>query len=176
MKRFRLLIWLAAFSLAGCASQPKPAETAWVTVVDIYSAKAMQQSFNKPVAKRFMQAGFSVKDIEDGRMLRVACGLGTDYTWGSYAYLPTGMRVEKDEVVRLRIDEPTTDERMGLNPVMGRVEGFRFPGALHAHRYIPDWKERGLYLNFERTPLQPEQQGRYVISHGSYVIKCRQRE
>jgi len=170
----RNLLLISLVALTGCASQPETAESVWVTVVEVYSPKGMQQEFNKPVLDRLTQAGFNAKDIEAGRLLRVACGLGTDYVWGSYAYLPAGMQVRKDEVVRLRVDEPTTDARMGLNSVLGRVEGFAFPGGSPAYRYIPDWKERNLRLNFERMPLAPQQQGRYIISHGSYVIKCRQ--
>lgn len=170
----RHLFPIVLLALAGCASQPKMTETIWVTVVQVYTPKDMQQSFNRPVLDRFSQAGHTAADIAAGRMLRVACGLGTDYTWGSYAFLPAGMQAHKDEVLRLRIEEPTTDDRMGLNPVLGRVEEFPFPGNMHAYRYIPDWKERKLFLNFERIPLAPQQEGRYAITHGAYIIKCRQ--
>lgn len=72
------------------------------------------------------------------------------------------------------VDEPGTDNAMGINPALGPVNTFNWPGSLPAYRYIPEWKERNLSRNFERIPLEPGQQGRYVISHGSYVIKCRQ--
>lgn len=163
------IILVLLFALTGCASQPRVPETVWVTVVDVYSPKEFQQSFNKPVVQRFMEAGFDRNDTEAGRLLKVACGLGTDYTWGSYAHLPAGMTAREKEVVLLRIDE-----RMGLNPVASRIEEVKSPGRFPVHRYIPDWKERNLFLNIERIPLAPEQEGRYVVSHGSHVIKCRQ--
>lgn len=170
----RYFLTLALLALAGCASQPVVSDKVWVSVVHVYASKDMQQSFNKPVMERFAQAGFTEQDVGAGRMLRVACALGTDYAWGSYAYLPAGMQARKDEILQLRVEEATTDDRMGLNPVIGAVDGFPFPGSLHAHRFIPDWKERNLFLNFERIPLKPEQQGRYEIVHSSYLIKCRQ--
>lgn len=160
--------------LSACASQPRSTETIWTTVADVYSKDKLNQSYNAQVLERFRSAGFSEQDIEQGRLIRVACGLGTDYTWGSYAYLPPGLKVKKEDVLQLRVDDPGTDDRMGMNPVLSQVEWFKWPGSLHAYRYISDWKEKNLFLNFERIPLEPEQQGRYVVSHGSYVIKCRQ--
>lgn len=168
----RVLALVAAAALAGCAAQPRVADEVWVGVEQVYSAQDLGQPFNKAVRERFAQAGYSAKDIEAGRLLRVACGLGSDYTWGSYAWLPQGMQVQRNDVLRLRVDEPTTDDRMGLNPVVGPVPGLR--GSSSAYRFIPDWKERNLSRNIEQIPLPRAQEGRYVISHSSYVIKCRQ--
>jgi len=166
------LILATAVVLAGCASQPKVADEVWVGVMQVYSTQDFAQPFNKAVRERFAQAGYSGKDIEAGRLLRVACGLGSDYTWGSYAWLPQGMHVQRNDVVRLRVEEPTSDDRMGLNPVVGSVPGLQ--GSSSAYRFIPDWRERNLSRNIEQIPLPPAQQGRYVIAHSSYVIKCRQ--
>lgn len=160
--------------LAGCASSPKPQEVIWVSVVDLYTTAELKRDFNRRVADLFEKEGYSAKDVADGRLLRVACGLGTDHTWGSYAYLPADLPVKKGQVLRMRVDRPGNDEWMGVNPVLGSVADFRWEGVLPAYRYISDWKERNLALNFERVPLDPGQQGRYVVSHGSYVIKCRQ--
>ncbi|MDQ9171830.1 hypothetical protein Q8A64_15560 [Oxalobacteraceae bacterium R-40] len=172
----RYIIPCVLLALGGCATQPETSETVWVVVKSVYSADELGQSFNSSAAKRFADAGFNEKDISAGRLLKVACGLGTDYTWGSYAYLPPGVAVKSGDVVRLRIDEPATDDRPGMNPVVDRVERFNYPGSLQAYRYIPDWKERNLFLNFERIPLAREQERRYIISHGAYVIKCRQNQ
>jgi hypothetical protein len=84
------------------------------------------------------------------------------------------MSVRRDEVVELRIEDPTEGSKVGWNPVVGRVERFKFAGASRAYTYIPDWKERQLPFNYERIPLASEQRGRYEISHSEYVIKCRQ--
>ena len=81
----------AAAILAGCASQPKVAEEVWAGVVEVYSAADLEQPFNKAVRERFAQAGYGPKDAPAGRLLRVACGLGADYAWGSYAWLLAGV-------------------------------------------------------------------------------------
>ncbi len=170
----RCLALLASVLLAGCALPPRHAETVWVAVAYIYTPEDLQRSWNVALASRVKGAGLTDQDVAAGRLLRVACGLGTDHTWGSYAYLPPGMSVRKDEVLELRIEDPREGSTLGWNPVVGPVERFRFPGSARANTYIPDWKERGLQVNFERMPLQPAQQGRYEISHGEYIIKCRQ--
>jgi len=170
----RSLALLASALVVGCALPPRHAETVWVTVAHVYMPEDLQKSWNVALASRAKGAGLSDQDIAASRLLRVACGLGTDHVWGSYAYLPPGMSVRKDEVLELRIDDPTNDSRLGWNPVVGRVERFKFPGSARAYTYVPDWKERGRYVNFERIPLKPEQQGRYEISHSEYIIKCRQ--
>jgi len=164
----------ASAVLAGCAPAPRHAETVWVTVAYIYTAEDLQKSWNTALAARVKGAGLTDADVAAGRLLRVACGLGTDNTWASYAYLPLGMSVRKDEVLEVRIEDPTNEYRLGWNPVVGRVERLEFPGASRAYAYVPDWKERRLPFNFERIPLAPEQRGRYEISHSEYVIKCRQ--
>ena len=161
----------AAAILAGCASQPKVAEEVWAGVVEVYSVADLEQPFNKAVRERFAQAGYGPKDAAAGRLLRVACGLGADYAWGSYAWLPAGVQVSRNAVVKLRVDEPDTDDRMGLNRVQAAVPGVW--GSRSAYNFIPDWKERGLSRNIERIPLPPAEAGRYVISHSNYLIKCR---
>jgi hypothetical protein len=170
----RYLAGLALALLAGCALPPRHTETVWVTVAHIYAPEDLQKSWNVGLASLAKGAGMSEEDIAAGRLLRVACGLGTDDTWASYAYLPPGMSVRKDEVLVLRIEDSTEGYRLGWNAIVGRVEGFKFPGSSRAQSYVPDWKERGLRVSFERIPLAPEQRGRYEIAHGEYIIKCRQ--
>jgi hypothetical protein len=170
----RALALLASALVAGCALPPRHTETVWVTVAYIYTPADLEKSWNAAVVSRAKGAGLTDEDIAAGRLLRVACGLGTNDTWGSYAHLPPGMSVRRDEILELRIEDPAEDSRLGWNPVVDRVERFKFPGSARAHKYVPDWKERGLYVNFERIPLQPEQRGRYEIAHSEYIIKCRQ--
>jgi hypothetical protein len=166
----RCLALLAAAVLFGCAEQPRLDETMWVTVARVYSPEDLQKSWNTGLAARVKAAGLNDADVAAGRVLRVACGLGTDDTWVSYAYLPLGMNVRRDEVLELRFDDRSDRSGFGWNPVIGRVEEFRFPGALRAYA----WKERGASADLERAPVEPEQRGRYFIAHGDYVIKCRQ--
>ena len=170
----RALALLASTLAAGCALPPRHAETVWVTVAYIYAPADLEKSWNAGVASRAKGAGLTDQDIAASRLLRVACGLGTDDTWSSYAYLPPGMTVRKDDVLELRIEDPTEGTKLGWNPVVGRVERFKFPGASRAYAYVAERKERGLNVDLERIPLAPEQRGRYEIAHSEYIIKCRQ--
>jgi hypothetical protein len=163
---------LVSIVLAACAVPPRLGETVWVTVAQIYTPDDMQKSWNAGLAAEVKKAGISDRDIAAGRLLRVACGLATDYTWASYTYLPAGMSVHKDEVLELRIEAPSDGSRLRWNPVVGPVEGFKFPGSSRALAYVADPRERGWSGSFERLPLEPEQRGRYVIAYGEYVIKC----
>lgn len=170
----RVLALLTATLLVGCALPPRHGETLWVTVAHIYGPEDLQKSWNAALAARVKGVGLSDRDIADGRLIRVACGLVTDTTWNSYAYLPPGVSVQRNEVLELRIEDPADGRKLGWNPIVGRVERFKFPGSSRAYAYVPDWKERGLDTNFERIPLGPEQESRYVIWHREYVVKCRQ--
>lgn len=170
----RCLASLASALVVGCALPPRHGETLWVTVAYVYTPEDLQRSWNVAIASRVKGAGLGDQDIAAGRLLRVACALGPDHTWGSHAYLPPGMSARRDDVLELRIEDPREGSILGWNPVVGRVERFKFPGSARARAYVPDWKERGLSVNSERIPLQPEQRGRYEIAHSEYIIKCRQ--
>jgi hypothetical protein len=160
--------------VVGCALQPRHGETLWVTVAYIYTLEALQKSWNAGLASSVKGAGLTDEDVSAGRVIRVACGLGSNHTWGSHAYLPQGMTVRRDDVLELRIEDPREGSTLGWNPVVGRVERFKYPGSSRAYLYVPDWKERGLETGFERISLQPGQRGRYEMAYGEYVIKCRQ--
>ena len=152
---------LLAVLAAGCGTPPKSGETVWATVTEVYTAETLQQPFNGRVA-------------DPSRVVRVGCGIGTSYAWGSYALLPPGVSVSRGRIVRVAVRDPGQDERLGWNEVLNVVEHFPFPGSSPAYRFIPDWRERGLRSNLEPIPLAPPQRGRYVNSHSDYLIKCRQ--
>jgi len=166
---------LSLVALAACGTPPKADETVWATVAEIYTPQTLQQSFNRRVAEHARLAGLDDADIRAGRVVKVACGIGTNYAWGSYAYLPLGVKVSNEQVVRVAVRDAGDDDRLGWNPVLNVVEGFRYPGSLSAYNFIPDWKARGLSSNLEPVPLAAEQRGRYVESHSRYLIRCRQR-
>jgi hypothetical protein len=170
----RHLTVLVFVLLAGCAAAPKHTETVWVTAAYVYAPADLEKSWNAGLASLVKGAGLTDQDVAAGRLLRVACGLGTNHTWASYAYLPPGMSVRKDEILELRIEDPREGSNLGWNPVVGRVERFKFPGASRAYAYVPERKERGLNVDRERITLAPEQRGRYEVVHSEYIIKCRQ--
>jgi hypothetical protein len=164
---------VVAAVLAGCAL-PRHGEAVWVTVSHVYTSDDLQKSWNVALASQVKGAGLTEQDVADGRVIRVTCGLGANDTWASYAYLPPGMSVRKDEILELRIEDPREGAILGWNPVVGRVERFKFPGASRAYAYVPERKEHGLNVDREPIPLAPEQRGRYEIAYSEYIIKCRQ--
>jgi hypothetical protein len=164
---------VVAAVVAGCAL-PRHGEAIWVAVTHVYTPDDLEKSWNVALASQATGAGLTGQDVAEGRVIRVACGLGADHAWASYAHLPPGMSVRKDEILELRIEDRREGAILGWNPVVGRVERLKFAGSSRAYAYVPDWKERGLPFNFERIPLQPEQRGRYEIVHSEYLVKCRQ--
>jgi hypothetical protein len=170
----RALALLTSTVIAGCAGSPRHAETVWATVAYIYAPADLEKSWNAGLASLVKGAGLTDQDVAAGRLLRVACGLGTDHAWSSYAYLPPGMTARKDEVLEVRIEDPREGSTLGWNPVVGRVERFKFAGASRAYKYVPERKERGLNVDRERIRLAPEQRGRYEIVYSEYIVKCRQ--
>jgi hypothetical protein len=170
-------VLLAFAGLWGCASAPPMG--AEVTV-GIDRAVAVHQlirsgysaSFNVN-AQRLRDAGLTEADVAAGRLVQVSCSTMTDGWWDSLAVVPAGMTVRPGQVVRMRVIEATTNERVGLNRISGPVVP-ALPNGMLANRFIPDWQSRGLSTNYERVVLPAEQEGRYHIVQGSYKIKCLQ--
>ena len=164
---------IAAILLSGCGTPPKPNEVVWASVAEIYTPEKLARSYNRVLAARAAGEGMNAADIEEGRLVRVGCGVGPDYSWGAYAYAPKGLKLRAEQVVRVAVKDEGTDDRMGWNPILGSVS-FDYRDSMPAYRFIPDWRERGLSRNIERIELEPGQRGRYVIVHSQYLIKCRQ--
>ena len=165
---------MAAYLLGGCGTPPKSNEIVWASVAEIYTAEKLARSYNRALSARAAEEGLSVADIEAGRLVKVGCGIGPDYSWGAYAYAPKGLQLREEQVVRVAVTDPGDDNRMGWNRLLGPVESFEYRGSMPAYRFIPDWRERGLNRNIEQITLEPEQRGRYAIVHSQYLIKCRQ--
>lgn len=167
---------LAAMLLAGCGTPPMTGDTVWVSVNRVFKPADLEQSWHRQLAARVHAAGLTRGDLEAGRLLQVECGLGPDYQWSSYAVLPRNGAAPLNKVLEIRVDEPSTDKQLGLNPVTRTVDSFRFPGRQRQYEFIPDWKEKGLHSNLRALPLQPGQEGRYVSLHSDYLIACQQRQ
>jgi hypothetical protein len=165
---------MAAFLLGGCGTPPKSNEVVWATVAEIYTPEKLARSYNRALAARAVEEGLNSADIEAGRLVKVGCGIGPDYSWGAYAYAPKGLNLREEQVVRVAVTDVGDDNRMGWNRLLGPVENFGYRGSMPAYRFIPDWRERGLSRNIEQINLEPGQRGRYAIVHSQYLIKCRQ--
>lgn len=173
--RSAIVVGLCVLS-AGCASGPQLGSDAWVGVDAVLAAgdlgghRGYSARLNLDAA-RLRAAGVDDAAVATGRVALVSCSPSVDATWSSFAILPTGLAVRRGQVLRLRVQEDSHNDRLGLNAVVGGVEP-GLPGSRPAYRAIPDWRERGLANNFERIALPPEQAGRYRIVQGSYVIAC----
>ena len=167
-------VFTAGLLLGGCGTPPKSGETVWVTVAEVYTPEKLARSYNQRLAAQASAEGMTSADIESGRLVKVGCGIGPDYSWGAYAHAPKGLKLREEQVVRVAVTDVGDDNRMGWNRILGPVENFHYRGSMPAYRFIPDWRERGLSRNIEQIDLEPGQRGRYAIVHSQYLIKCRQ--
>ena len=165
---------LTGLLLGGCGTPPKSGEMVWATVAEVYTPEKLARSYNQRLADRATAEGLTGADIEAGRLVKVGCGIGPDYSWGAYAYAPKGLKLREEQVVRVAVTDVGDDNRMGWNRLLGPVENFGYRGSMPAYRFIPDWRERKLSKNIEQITLEPGQRGRYAIVHSRYLIKCRQ--
>lgn len=160
----------------GCASGPPVGDQAWVGIREIVEPAALTghtgYSADRNIEPdRLRAAGLGLADVEAGRLALVFCSPSVDATWYSFAVLPPGLEARVGQVVRLRVDEDTTNERIAINPVVGGVEP-DLPSSFIAYDLIPDWRERGLRNNYRKVELPEERRGRYRIVQGSYQIAC----
>jgi hypothetical protein len=162
--------------LTGCASGPPVGGHAWVGIDEIVhvtdlSGHEMYSAHRNVEPRRLAAAGLTEQDVHAGRLARVSCSPSIDAWWTSYAVLPSGLDARPGQVVRLRVEQDSTNSRLAINPVVGGVEP-GLPDRMPAYELIPDWRERGLRNNYKKVELPHERRGRYRIVQGSYVIAC----
>lgn len=165
-----------AFLLASCASGPPVGGHAWVGINEIVqmsdlSGHQLYSARRNVEPQRLAAAGLTEQDVATGRLALVGCSPSIDAWWTSYAVLPPGLHAKPNQVVRIRVVQDSTNERMAINPVVGGVEP-DMPGSLRAYELIPDWRERGLRNNYRKIALPEGQRDRYRIVQGSYNIAC----
>ena len=170
------LVLLALAGITGCASGPPVGGHAWAGISEIVkmsdlSGHELYSAKRNVDAQRLAAAGLTPEDVTAGRFALVGCSPSVDAWWPSYAVLPPGLAAKPGQIVRIRVQEDTTNERLAINPVVGGIE----PGlssSLRAYELIPDWRERGLRDNYKKIELPREVRGRYRIVQGSYSIAC----
>jgi hypothetical protein len=164
-------ILVATLLLSACAWGPAvndvvSASVRVLTPADVSRLKPLER-------QKLQEAGVRLEDdVAAGRLVRVACAVMTDGTWGSLAVLPRGLSVANQDVVQVRVKDRGDNDHDGVNEVLGLVSP-RITSGQRAYRFIPDWRERGLRNNFERIELPREIRDRYLIVHSTYVVKCR---
>ena len=169
-------LWVPVALATGCASGPPVGGLTWVGIDEIVEPAALTghtgYSADRNVdAERLHAAGLTLADVEAGRLALVFCSPSVDATWYSFAVLPPGQEARVGQVVRLRVEQDTTNERIAVNPAVGGVEP-DLPSSLRAYDLIPDWRERGLRDNYRKVELPEDRRGRYRVVQGSYVIAC----
>lgn len=152
---------------------PEKGEHITVNVDYVFTPEILALQGNEHPRQKAAEAGLGEEDVKMGRIVKVSCGVGSDWPWRSVAHLPAGMIVKEKEILDLRIDEEPEYPTPGWNPIVSRAAEFNFPGASRAYKFIPDWRERGLARNFERIPLEAGQRGLFHIVFSEYLIKCR---
>jgi len=169
------LVFVIAFTvtaLTACGSMPRTGDYVTVNVDYVLTPEIFWLQGNEYTRLKAKEMGLVENDIKSGRIVKVSCGVGSDWPWRSIAYLPTGMHVQEKEILNLRVDNEPEYPNAGWNPIVSRAEKFNFPGSSRAYKFIPDWRERGLAWNFERIPLEPNQRGLFHIVFSEYLIKC----
>lgn len=169
MFRLKFSLWFAVLA-AGCATGPKEGELVSAAVAAVLSPQEVLAL--KPMERqRLTEHGLQLAEIPRGKVVRVACSVMSDGTWGSLAIVPSGLAVGQGEVVRVRVNDPGSNEREGVNLVTG-LHSPPLTSGQAAYRLIADWRERGLRSNLERIELPPDLRERYYEVHSSYLIRC----
>lgn len=168
-----LLVWLAALTLSGCGSLPRPGDTVTVGVHGPLTSRDLTDRRDVAAALPALKAaGIGPAEIAAGRVLRVQCAVTTDGWWDSLAVLPEKFGPVDQRALTLRVLDTGDNDRLAVNVVVQPVEPRLGPGGL-AYRPIPDWRERGLSTNFERQPPAGGPASAYLIVQGSWVVRCR---
>lgn len=168
--RLPLLLLAPALLLAACASPPTANSTVsaavrLLTPADVARLKPLQQ-------QKLQEAGVTAADVAAGRLVRVACAVTADGSWGSLAVLPRGLAVKNQEVVLVRVKDAGNNDYDGINEVLGPVSPPLQSGR-PVYTFIPDWRERGLRDNIARIEEPPEVRGRFLEVQGAWLVKCR---
>lgn len=167
-----MAVLLGVVLLGGCASSPPHGSVASAAVRRVLAPADLQPGKLRPEELRALRvAPLGPDDLAAGRVVGLQCAMMTDGWWSTLGLLPPGMQARRGDVVRLQVDELGDNDRTAFNRVLGLEPGL--VGSMPAYRAIPDWRERGLSVNFERAPLAHEIQARYLVVQGSDLVRCR---
>lgn len=117
-------------------------------------------------------AGIGAEAVKAGRVVRVACAMMTDGTWGGLGVLPNGTTAANNTVWRMKVIDTGSDSRDSVNPIVGAVPELDWSGK-SASTFIPNWRELGRASNVERVELPPSQRGRYSVVFSRFLVDCR---
>jgi hypothetical protein len=159
--------------LGACASAPPVNSVATVAVLATVTPEELQAGHSHAIRMRtaLQAAGVPREVVSAGRVVRVACAMMSDGTWGGLGVLPEGARAANDSVWRIRVRDVGDNDREAVNPLIDPVPGLSWSGKA-AYTFVPDWREQGRFSNLDPVPLPRDQAGRYHVVFSRYLVRC----
>ncbi len=161
-------------TLSACGTVYSSGETVTAEITGVWteSALATDLARRSPVERAAIAAAVPATAVRAGRAVQYACAEGTDSSTGGNAIAPEGLALKRGDTVTIAVG----DAGRGVpNRVTSRITDPRKQRLTkRAYEFIPDWRERGLWNNFERAPVEPWVERNYAIVYGGFLIRCRQ--
>lgn len=171
---FRFAVSVSATALLGaCTSAPPINTLALVAVQATVTPADLQANHSQAIRMRaaLKIAGIDNGVVAAGRVVRVACAMMTDGTWGGLGVLPEGVVAPKDSVWRIRVLNAGDNEHDPVNFIAESVPALQWSGK-SAYTFVPNWRETGRYSNLDPVPLPEDQAGRYHVVFSRYLVRC----
>lgn len=164
---------VATALLGACASAPPINTLALVAVQATVTLADLQANHTQAIRTRaaLKSAGIDNGMVAAGRVVRVACAMMTDGTWGGLGVLPEGAVATKDSVWRIRVLNAGDNEYDPVNLITESVPALQWSGKA-AYTFVPNWRELGRYSNLDPVPLPTDQAGRYHVVFSRYLVRC----
>ena len=159
--------------LGACASAPSVNSLATVAVQATVTPDDLQATHSQAIRMRtaLQAAGIGGEVISAGRVVRVACAMMSDGTWGGLGVLPAGARAANDSVWRIRVLDVGDNDREAVNPLTDHMPALTWSGK-SAYTFVPNWRELGRFTNLDPVPLPTDQAGRYHVVFSRYLVRC----
>lgn len=174
LMNLRFVVSVVATALLGaCASAPPLNTLALVAVQATVTPSDLQANHSQAIRMRaaLKIAGVDNGVVTAGRVVRVACAMMTDGTWGGLGVLPEGAVAAKDSVWRIRVLNPGDNEHDPVNFIAESVPELQWSGK-SAYTFVSNWRELGRYSNLDPVPLPKDEAGRYHVVFSRYLVRC----
>lgn len=172
MNRTLLTTFILSLGLAGCASVYTQGEQVHGLITAIWTEAAFDEQVRRasPAERAALLAAVPRETIRAGRAVQYTCADGTDSSIVANAVVPAGMSLAKGDTALVEVGDSVRVPNM----VIARITDPQRQKLLtNAYTFIPDWRERGLWQNFERTKVEPWVERHYERVYGSFLIRCR---
>ncbi|WP_305315013.1 hypothetical protein [Hydrogenophaga sp.] len=160
--------------LAGCASAPPVSSVAVVAVMRTVNPGDLegQHAQTRQDRQALRDAGVDSNAVAAGRVVRVACAMMTDGTWGGLGILPPGAQAAPGSVWRLQVGDVGSNERTAVNALIAPLPELTWSGK-SAYTFVPNWRELGRWTNIDPVELPKDQRGHYHIVFSHFLVSCR---